>query len=201
MHGSYDISTQWTLCKLLCVWGHVLRGMHAAALCMASRLRFYEEERLKSDADSSPAMRHPQVISAFGTVFVDQAYWQSAIAARPSASVRGYLLGGLLWFSIPFTLATSIGERAAPTFMHDIRKLHVSQASVRSGFLTFCTSATPSPSSAIERAALTFPVQSCSYRSWPSALQPPLQSCNSLSACTRLAYYDVSAISAAPAPC
>ncbi len=50
-----------------------------------------------------------QVISAFGTVFVDQAYWQSAIAARPSASVRGYLLGGLLWFSIPFTLATSIG--------------------------------------------------------------------------------------------
>ncbi|CAL5219522.1 g1369 [Coccomyxa viridis] len=50
-----------------------------------------------------------QVVSAFGTVFVDQAYWQSAIAARPSASVRGYLLGGLLWFSIPFTLATSIG--------------------------------------------------------------------------------------------
>ena len=38
-----------------------------------------------------------------------QAYWQSAIAARPSASVRGYLLGGLLWFSIPFTLATSLG--------------------------------------------------------------------------------------------
>ena len=50
-----------------------------------------------------------QVISGFGTVFVDQAYWQSAIAARPSASVRGYLLGGMLWFSIPFTLATSLG--------------------------------------------------------------------------------------------
>lgn len=60
-----------------------------------------------------------QVISAFGTVFVDQAYWQSAIAARPSASVRGYLLGGLLWFSIPFTLATSIGELAgSPYFCH-----------------------------------------------------------------------------------
>jgi hypothetical protein len=49
------------------------------------------------------------VVGNFGTVFTDQAYWQSAIAARPSAAVRGYLLGGLAWFAIPFTLATSLG--------------------------------------------------------------------------------------------
>jgi hypothetical protein len=44
----------------------------------------------------------------FGTVFVDQSYWQSAIAAKPSSSTRGYLLGGLVWFTIPFALATSM---------------------------------------------------------------------------------------------
>lgn len=49
------------------------------------------------------------IIGNFGTVFVDQSYWQSAIAARPSSAARGYLLGGLCWFSIPFSLATSLG--------------------------------------------------------------------------------------------
>lgn len=49
------------------------------------------------------------IVGNFGTVFVDQSYWQSAIAATPSASWKGYLLGGLCWFSIPFSLATSLG--------------------------------------------------------------------------------------------
>ena len=41
-----------------------------------------------------------------------QAYWQSAIAAKPSAAHHGYLLGGLMWFCIPFTLATTLGLSA-----------------------------------------------------------------------------------------
>lgn len=49
------------------------------------------------------------IVGNFGTVFVDQSYWQSAIAATPSASWKGYLLGGLCWFAIPFSLATSLG--------------------------------------------------------------------------------------------
>ena len=49
------------------------------------------------------------IVGNFGTVFVDQAYWQSAIAATPSASWKGYLLGGLCWFAIPFSLATALG--------------------------------------------------------------------------------------------
>ena len=49
------------------------------------------------------------LVGNFGTVFVDQSYWQAAIAARPSAAVKGYLLGGLCWFAIPFALATSLG--------------------------------------------------------------------------------------------
>lgn len=49
------------------------------------------------------------IVGNFGTVFVDQSYWQSAIAAKPSSASRGYLLGGICWFAIPFSLATSLG--------------------------------------------------------------------------------------------
>lgn len=41
-----------------------------------------------------------------------QGYWQSAIAAKPSAAHTGYLMGGLMWFCIPFTLATTMGLAA-----------------------------------------------------------------------------------------
>ena len=49
------------------------------------------------------------IIGNFGTVFVDQSYWQSAIAATPGAAHKGYLLGGMVWFTIPFALATALG--------------------------------------------------------------------------------------------
>ena len=49
------------------------------------------------------------IVGNFGTVFVDQSYWQSAIAAKPTSASRGYLLGGICWFAIPFSLATSLG--------------------------------------------------------------------------------------------
>lgn len=49
------------------------------------------------------------IVGNFGTVFVDQSYWQSAIAARPESAAKGYLLGGVCWFAIPFSLATSLG--------------------------------------------------------------------------------------------
>lgn len=49
------------------------------------------------------------IVGNFGTVFVDQSYWQSAIAAKPTSAHKGYFLGGLVWFTIPFALATSLG--------------------------------------------------------------------------------------------
>ncbi len=52
------------------------------------------------------------IVGNFGTVFVDQAYWQRAIAAKPSSTVKGFLLGGICWFAIPFTLATTMGLTA-----------------------------------------------------------------------------------------
>ncbi|KAG6887519.1 hypothetical protein C0995_014657 [Termitomyces sp. Mi166 len=52
------------------------------------------------------------IIGNFATVFNDQAYWQRAIASRPASCVKAYLLGGLAWFPIPFTFATTIGLAA-----------------------------------------------------------------------------------------
>lgn len=55
------------------------------------------------------------IVGNFGTVFVDQSYWQRAIAARPRSVVGGFIIGGLVWFAIPFTLATTLGLAAIAT--------------------------------------------------------------------------------------
>jgi len=55
------------------------------------------------------------IVGNFGTVFVDQSYWQRAIAARPRSAVGGFVIGGLVWFAIPFTLATTLGLAAIAT--------------------------------------------------------------------------------------
>merc|ERR1711970_273951 len=49
------------------------------------------------------------IVGNFGTVFCDQAYWQSSVAAKPLQGVWGFIAGGLVWFAIPFTLATTMG--------------------------------------------------------------------------------------------
>jgi hypothetical protein len=53
-----------------------------------------------------------QLCSGSGTVFLDQAYWQRAIASRPKTAVRAYIFGGLAWFAIPFGFATTLGLAA-----------------------------------------------------------------------------------------
>ncbi|AOA62573.1 Urea and polyamines transporter [Komagataella phaffii CBS 7435] len=45
----------------------------------------------------------------FGTVFLDNGYWNKAIAASPAAAMPGYVLAGFHWFSIPFLCATTMG--------------------------------------------------------------------------------------------
>ncbi|KAN0125892.1 urea transporter [Russula decolorans] len=52
------------------------------------------------------------VVGNFATVFQDQAYWQRAIASKPASTVKAYLLGGLAWFAIPFSMATTLGLAA-----------------------------------------------------------------------------------------
>ncbi|ANB12688.1 Dur3p [Sugiyamaella lignohabitans] len=48
----------------------------------------------------------------FGTVFLDNGYWNKAIAASPASALPGYVMGGLAWFSIPWLLATTLGLAA-----------------------------------------------------------------------------------------
>jgi Na+/proline symporter len=48
-----------------------------------------------------------QLCSGLGTVFLDQGYWQRAIASRPTTAVRAYIMGGMAWFAIPFGFATT----------------------------------------------------------------------------------------------
>lgn len=54
-----------------------------------------------------------QLCSGSGTVFLDQAYWQRAIASRPETAVKAYILGGIAWFAIPFGFSTTLGLAAA----------------------------------------------------------------------------------------
>merc|ERR1719277_2955554 len=49
------------------------------------------------------------IVGNFGTVFVDQSYWQSAVAAKPKSAVVGFLIGGMVWFAVPFCMATTNG--------------------------------------------------------------------------------------------
>ncbi|KAK6350988.1 hypothetical protein TWF718_004166 [Orbilia javanica] len=49
------------------------------------------------------------IVGNFGTVFLDQGYWQKAISSNIGAALNGYVLGGISWFSIPFLCATTMG--------------------------------------------------------------------------------------------
>ena len=42
-------------------------------------------------------------------VWLDQAYWQRAIASRPETAVKAYLAGGIAWYGIPFAFGTAMG--------------------------------------------------------------------------------------------
>ncbi|CAA22629.1 Urea transporter [Schizosaccharomyces pombe] len=74
----------------------------------------------------------------FGTVFVDNGYWQKAIAANPASALPGYILGGLAWFAIPWLAATTMGLVALglenkpyfPTYPNRMSDLEVSEGLV-----------------------------------------------------------------------
>lgn len=52
------------------------------------------------------------LVGNFGTVFLDNGYFNKAFAANPAAAMPGYVMGGLSWFAIPFFLATTMGMSA-----------------------------------------------------------------------------------------
>jgi len=72
------------------------------------------------------------IIGNFGTVFLDQGYWNKAIAASPAASLPGYVLGGLAWFAIPALISTTLGLACrcledSPNFMYYPNSLSADQ--------------------------------------------------------------------------
>ncbi|KAL2166116.1 hypothetical protein VTG60DRAFT_3277 [Thermothelomyces hinnuleus] len=52
------------------------------------------------------------IVGNFGTVFLDNGYYNKAIAASPVHALPGYLIGGLSWFAIPWLTATTMGLTA-----------------------------------------------------------------------------------------
>ncbi|OAL30818.1 hypothetical protein AYO22_01438 [Fonsecaea multimorphosa] len=54
----------------------------------------------------------------FATVFLDQAYWQRAIASETRSSVKAFIAGGLLWFAIPMGFASCMGLTSVALSSH-----------------------------------------------------------------------------------
>ncbi|PHH78888.1 hypothetical protein CDD82_2788 [Ophiocordyceps australis] len=52
------------------------------------------------------------IVGNFGTVFLDNGYYNKAIAAHPVHALPGYIMGGLAWFAIPWLTATTLGLSA-----------------------------------------------------------------------------------------
>ncbi|KAK2608438.1 urea active transporter [Conoideocrella luteorostrata] len=74
------------------------------------------------------------IVGAFGTVFLDNGYYNKAIAAHPVHAMPGYIMGGLSWFAIPWLTATTLGLAALalesnprfPTFPNRMTEADVS---------------------------------------------------------------------------
>jgi Na+/proline symporter len=72
------------------------------------------------------------ILEYTGVVFLDNSFHQKGIAADPAAAVPGYVLGGLSWYAMPFTLATTMGIAAValentPAFPTYPRRMNASE--------------------------------------------------------------------------
>ena len=74
------------------------------------------------------------IVGNFGTVFLDNGYYNKAIAASPVHALPGYIIGGLSWFAIPWLTATTMGLSALalennprfPTYPNPLSEAEVS---------------------------------------------------------------------------
>ncbi|CDO93392.1 unnamed protein product [Kluyveromyces dobzhanskii CBS 2104] len=55
------------------------------------------------------------IITGFGLVVLDQAYWSRAIAAQPLKTSKAYFVGAVAWFVIPWTMGLCLGLGARAT--------------------------------------------------------------------------------------
>ncbi|QDS69458.1 hypothetical protein FKW77_006062 [Venturia effusa] len=72
------------------------------------------------------------ILEYTGVVFLDNSFHQKGIAADPASAIPGYVLGGLAWYAMPFTLATTMGILAValeniPAFPTYPRRMNTSE--------------------------------------------------------------------------
>lgn len=72
------------------------------------------------------------ILEYTGVVFLDNSFHQKGIAAAPESAIPGYVLGGLSWYAMPFTLATTAGLVAValentPSFPTFPRRMNASE--------------------------------------------------------------------------
>ncbi|KAK1995033.1 sodium symporter family protein, partial [Colletotrichum falcatum] len=56
----------------------------------------------------------------FGTVFLDNGYYNKAIAASPVDALPGYVMGGISWFAVPWLTATTMGLAGLALEKYDV---------------------------------------------------------------------------------
>ncbi|KAK6064438.1 sodium symporter family protein [Seiridium cupressi] len=74
-------------------------------------------------------------LGGFSGVWTDQAYWQRAIASAPHTAVKGYVLGSLAWYAVPFAMSTCMGLAAAALQGSDVFPVVLTSADVSSGLV------------------------------------------------------------------
>ncbi|KAI0141289.1 urea active transporter 1 [Pestalotiopsis sp. NC0098] len=74
-------------------------------------------------------------LAGFSGVWTDQAYWQRAIASAPHTAVKGYVLGSLAWYAVPFAMSTCMGLAAAALQGSDVFPVTLSDADVSAGLV------------------------------------------------------------------
>lgn len=76
------------------------------------------ETPVKGNAEGSYMTMHSKsggiffvinIVGNFGTVFLDNGYWNKAIASSPASALPGYVIGGLAWFALPWFTSTTMG--------------------------------------------------------------------------------------------
>lgn len=69
----------------------------------------YHGEYMTMTSKSSGIFLIINLVGNFGTVFLDNGYWNKAISASPASAFKGYVLGGLAWFAIPCLVSLTMG--------------------------------------------------------------------------------------------
>lgn len=88
--------------------GNVER-MYSSISCIQGPKENYDNSYLTFRSGVAFLFGVIEVFVSSAVTYCDQASWQSRIAAKPTQGVFGFLLGGLMWFAVPSTMATTTG--------------------------------------------------------------------------------------------